>query len=133
MPCGLMMLGTLERSHNRCVATLGSGKLGVFGVRCLVRPAIGSDMAGVLCGLTFELSGRQRQDASARTVKMYRVPPARAWWPAVVARFPQTLGRTERPPSRSRLPVEPSIALQTPLVSRNAWSHLPIVRALQRP
>ena len=36
-------------------------------------------------GLTFELSGRRRQDASARTVKMYRVPPSGRWWPAVGA------------------------------------------------
>ena len=39
----------------------------------------------VLWSLTFELSGRQRQDASARAVKMYRVPPAGRWWPAVGA------------------------------------------------
>ena len=32
--------------------------------------------------LTFELSGRRRQDARPGLVKMYRVPPARAWWPA---------------------------------------------------
>jgi hypothetical protein len=38
-----------------------------------------------LCGLTFELSGCQRQDARPGLVKMYRVPPARAWWPAVGA------------------------------------------------
>ena len=38
-----------------------------------------------LCGLTFELSGRQRQDAKPGPVKMYSVPPARAWWPAVGA------------------------------------------------
>ena len=38
-----------------------------------------------LCGLTFELSGRQRQDARPGLAKMYRVPPARAWWPAVGA------------------------------------------------
>jgi hypothetical protein len=36
-------------------------------------------------GLTFELSGRQRQDARARTGKMYRVPQAGRWWPAVGA------------------------------------------------
>jgi hypothetical protein len=36
-----------------------------------------------LRGLTFELTGRQRQDARPGLVKMYRVPPARAWWPAV--------------------------------------------------
>jgi hypothetical protein len=38
-----------------------------------------------LCGLTFELSGSRRQDARPGLVKMYRVPPARAWWPAVGA------------------------------------------------
>ena len=38
-----------------------------------------------LRGLTFELSGRRRQDARPGPVKMYRVPPARAWWPAVGA------------------------------------------------
>ena len=36
-------------------------------------------------GLTFELSGRRRQDAKPGPVKMYRVPPDRAWWPAVGA------------------------------------------------
>ena len=50
---------------------------------------IGAEYAGALqwylrC-LTFELSGRQRQDASARTAKMYRVPPAGRWWPAAGA------------------------------------------------
>ncbi len=35
--------------------------------------------------LTFELSGRQRQDARARLAKMYRVPPTGPWWPAVGA------------------------------------------------
>ena len=35
--------------------------------------------------LTFELSGRRRQDARPGPVKMYRVPPARDWWPAVGA------------------------------------------------
>ena len=40
---------------------------------------------GRLCGLTFELSGRRRQDARPGLVRMYRVPPDRAWWPAVGA------------------------------------------------
>ena len=39
----------------------------------------------VLRGLTFELSGRQRQGARPGLAKMYRVPPDRAWWPAVGA------------------------------------------------
>ena len=38
-----------------------------------------------LRGLTFELSGRRRQDARPGLAKMYRVPPDRAWWPAVDA------------------------------------------------
>ena len=37
------------------------------------------------CCLTFELSGRQRQDARPGLAKMYRVPTARARWPAVGA------------------------------------------------
>ena len=37
------------------------------------------------CCLTFELSGRRRQDARPGLAKMYRVPPDRAWWPAVGA------------------------------------------------
>jgi hypothetical protein len=36
-------------------------------------------------GLTFELTGRQRQGAKPGLAKMYRVPPDRAWWPAVGA------------------------------------------------
>ena len=40
---------------------------------------------GALCALTFELSGRRRQDAKPGLAKMYRVPPDRAWWPAVGA------------------------------------------------
>jgi hypothetical protein len=37
----------------------------------------------VLRCLTFELTGSQRQATSPGLVKMYRVPPARGWWPAV--------------------------------------------------
>jgi hypothetical protein len=32
-----------------------------------------------------ELTGRRRQDARPGLAKMYRVPPVRAWWPAVGA------------------------------------------------
>ena len=35
--------------------------------------------------LTFEVSRRRRWDARPGLAKMYRVPPARAWWPAVGA------------------------------------------------
>ena len=38
-----------------------------------------------VCSLTFELSGRRRQDARPALQKMYTVPAARAWWPAVGA------------------------------------------------
>ena len=44
-----------------------------------------SDSCWGLCGLTFELIGRRRQDARPGLAKMYRVPPDRAWWPAVGA------------------------------------------------
>jgi hypothetical protein len=51
-------------------------------------PKLATDGRGEFCvGLTFELRGCQRQDASARPVKMYRVPPAGRWWPAVGAPF----------------------------------------------
>jgi hypothetical protein len=39
----------------------------------------------LLRGLTFELRGRQRQDARPGRRKMYTVPCGRAWWPAVGA------------------------------------------------
>ena len=45
----------------------------------------GSEMKAFFCGLTFELSGRRRQDARPALQKMYTVPAARAWWPAVGA------------------------------------------------
>ena len=44
-----------------------------------------------LRGLTFEISGRQRHDASARMAKMYRVPPAGRWWHAVGAPLEQVV------------------------------------------
>ena len=42
-------------------------------------------------GLTFELSGRQRQDARARVAKMYCVPLAGPWWHAVGAPLEQVV------------------------------------------
>ena len=58
----------------------------------------GADSARAVRGaclrcLTFELRGRQRQDASARLAKMYRVPPAGRWWPAVGAPFERGVRR----------------------------------------
>jgi hypothetical protein len=47
--------------------------------------SVGQQHGLFLCGLTFELSGRQRQNARPGLAKMYRVPPDRAWWPAVGA------------------------------------------------
>ena len=35
-----------------------------------------------MCGLTFEVSRHRRWDARPGLAKMYRVPPARAWWHA---------------------------------------------------
>ena len=66
---------------------------GVFGIGIVKAGGTGADMppqcphaASAAClGPTFELSGRRRQDARPGPVKMYCVPPARAWWPAVGA------------------------------------------------
>ena len=55
---------------------------GLSGARCSVQDYRDR---GHLCGLTFELSGRRRQDARPGQAKMYTVLPARAWWPAVGA------------------------------------------------
>jgi len=44
--------------------------------------------------LTLELSNRLRQDAKPGLAKMYRVPPDRAWWPAVDAPLERGVGRT---------------------------------------
>ena len=57
---------------------------GIARSECELRICL-STSALPLCGLTFEVSGRQRWDARPGLVKMYRVPPARAWWPAVGA------------------------------------------------
>ena len=46
------------------------------------------------CALTFELSGRRRQHARPELAKMYRVPPDRAWWPAVGGPLERRLGST---------------------------------------
>ena len=49
-------------------------------------------------GLTFELSGRRRQDARARAEKMYTVLRTGPWWPAVGA--PLERGVRPRVPER---------------------------------
>ena len=74
--------------------------LTVRGIRLAARlRESGRDGTGdrFFCGLTFELSGRQRQDARPGLAKMYRVPPTGPWWPAVGPR----LERGVRPHSRA--------------------------------
>jgi hypothetical protein len=43
--------------------------------------------------LTFEVSWRQRQATKPKPQKMYTVPVARAWWPAVGAQLDRGVGR----------------------------------------
>ena len=73
----------------RCIRRLVKRQLrseGHWPWRALQREPYGPMCAGIsMRGLTFELSGRQRQDARPGLAKMYRVPPDRAWWPAVGA------------------------------------------------
>ena len=62
----------------------GSAASRLFNLRRKALTLLARRGLSVRC-LTFELSGRRRQDARPGPVKMYRVPPARAWWPAVGA------------------------------------------------
>ena len=72
------------------------------------------------CALTFELSGRRQENARPGLAKMYRVPPDRAWWPAVGA----PLERGVRPQFHGaffiRRATRPVIAPMSPV---NADSH----------
>ena len=52
-----------------------------------------------LCAVTFELSGRRQQATKPGLAKMYRVPPARAWWLAVGPRLERI--RRDFPPFRT--------------------------------
>ena len=58
-------------------------------------------LCGNRVGLSFELSGRQRQGARPGPVKMYGVPPARAWWPAAGAPLERMVRPTRSRHSRS--------------------------------
>jgi hypothetical protein len=54
----------------------------------VVRSGMSSELGvWLMCGLTFEVSWRQRQDAKPKPQKMYTVPVAWAWWPAVGAQL----------------------------------------------
>ena len=70
------------------------GDVGFFGF------AVDEHGEGVLWGLTFELSGRQRQDARPGPVKMYTVPPDRTGPGGLplVLRLSEGLGVTARCP-----------------------------------
>jgi hypothetical protein len=77
-------------------------------------------------GLTFELSGRQRQDASARTEKKYRVPQSGRWWPAVGAPLergvrPHSATQSEEAEAREAL----EYVLRTPHLNRLGRSECP--------
>jgi hypothetical protein len=47
-----------------------------------------------LSDITFELSGRRRQDARPGLAKMNRVLPDLAWWPAVGTPLERVVGPT---------------------------------------
>ena len=56
--------------------------------------ALSAGRFSLIRGLTFELSGRRRQDARPGLAKMYRVPPDRAWWLPLALRLSEGLGFT---------------------------------------
>jgi hypothetical protein len=53
-----------------------------------------------------ELTGRRRQDARPGPQTMYRVPAARAWWPAVGAPVERRVRRTPDRPSTFSIPSQ---------------------------
>jgi hypothetical protein len=69
-----------------------------------------------LCCLTFELSRHQRWDARPGPQKMYTVPVARAWWPAVGARLERGVRRHfSVRHERSRSDTAPGTPVMSPL------------------
>ena len=101
MRCLLLRSPTARcsRAPSELIDCASSGERQVHGAFCDGVVDADERDGVVLCGLTFELSGRQRQDARPGLAKMYRVPPDRAWWPAVGA----PLERGVRPHSLRRL------------------------------
>ena len=88
-------------------------RCGLSEAQCLVFGNVWKSMATgpserTLWRLTFEVSGRRRQDAKPELAKMYRVPPAWAWWPAGGA----PLDRGVRPHSAPRLRTHECAATQ---------------------
>jgi len=80
----LANVGSLARCCGRVILR-GAATSWLFSSRRQALTLLEKCTAAAMCCLTFELSGRRRQDARPGPVKMYRVPPARAWWPAVGA------------------------------------------------
>ena len=62
-------------------------------------------------GLTFELTGPLRKDARPGLAKMYRVPPDRAWRPAVAGPVVQRGVRPRRDDIAFALPLEYTLDL----------------------
>ena len=88
--CRIVCLDSAQIRHPLTLRDSIEGADAPYSVPSVVL-AIGGEFAAtvgmgfLVCGLTFELSGRRRQDARPGLEKMYRVPPDRAWWPAVGA------------------------------------------------
>ena len=78
----LIGLMSVWSSKARCCAFVLTKAGGIGGRHAPAMPAVRDPSC---LGPTFELRGLQRQDALARTEKMYRVPQAGPWWPAVGA------------------------------------------------
>ena len=80
---------TAALSHRRAPAGRSTNKSAVQAATAAPR-----DLAGAACVCpTFELRRGRRRDARPGPVKMYRVPPARAWWPAVGPRLDRGVRR----------------------------------------
>ena len=112
LPCGAFAGRRKATDAALCLGSSRSAGI-AFGIR-QHWPRVG---VALWC-LTFELSGRRRQDARPGQQRMYTVPAARAWWPAVGA--PLERGVRPRPPLfkeevediDSRVVLQPAIHVQ---------------------
>ena len=117
------------------LSALGAGFVFGFGVRrwgrsftsafALAIFSSSGDRSGrcLLCCLTFEVRRDRRQDARPGLVKMYRVPPARAWWPAVGPRLDRRVRRHWR--GRAAKPLN--------LVGLAAWAATTLLNSSPAP
>ena len=85
-----------------------------------------------LRGPTFEVRRDRRRDARPGLAKMYRVPPDRAWWPAVGPRLDRGVGPRRRGGHRLCLAEVETACLMPLAPSATPWANGPADRRAAR-